>query len=100
MVSEKQSGVCFEKVTVPDPTRRHLMENAFPNEWQNLRQSEIMPFLRAVQEKTSPLEKEKVRFVECGNVYFDSFKERSALFTKRRKILQFPYCVRYKVMVF
>ena len=40
----KQVGVCFEKVTVPDPTRHHLMGNAFPNEWQSLRQREIMPF--------------------------------------------------------
>ena len=43
----KQVGVCFEKVTVPDPTRHHLMGNAFPNEWQSLRQRGIMPFFRS-----------------------------------------------------
>ena len=39
----KQVGVCFEKVTVPDTTRHHLMGNAFPNERQSLRQRKIMP---------------------------------------------------------
>ena len=40
----KQSGVCFEKVMVADPTRHHLIRNAALDEWKSLWKREIMPF--------------------------------------------------------
>lgn len=40
----KQVGVCFEKVTVPAPTRHHLIGNAALDEWKSLWKREIMLF--------------------------------------------------------